>query len=55
MLPRFHRQKPPFQGSIGYLCFGKYDSLPPFAMWTAFPSSDYYGGSDAPFVSPTDC
>ena len=21
------------------------DSLPPFAKWTAFPSSDYYGGS----------
>jgi hypothetical protein len=21
------------------------DPLPPFAMWTAFPSSDYYGGS----------
>jgi len=20
-------------------------NLPPFAMWTAFPSSDYYGGS----------
>ena len=21
------------------------DKLPPFAMWTAFPPSDYYGGS----------
>ena len=24
--------------------------LPPFAMWTAFPSSDYYEGS-----APTSC
>ena len=26
--------------------------LPPFALWPAFPTSDYYGGSDAPQVSP---
>jgi hypothetical protein len=26
--------------------------LPPFAMWTAFPSSDYYGGSVAIGLSP---
>jgi hypothetical protein len=26
--------------------------LPPFAMWSAFPTSDYYGGSVAMGVSP---
>src|SRR5215831_9742394 len=26
--------------------------LPPFAMWTAFPSSDYYGASVALGLSP---
>src|SRR5262245_61452145 len=26
--------------------------LPPFAMWPAFPASDYYGGSVAMGVSP---
>jgi hypothetical protein len=35
--------------------FGHSDRLPPFALWPAFPASDYYGGSDAPFVSPADC
>lgn len=34
-----------------YLCFLEADhELPPFAMWTAFPSSDYYEGS-APRVA----
>jgi len=28
--------------------------LPPFALWSAFPTSDYYGGSDAAQVSPPD-
>src|SRR5262245_31374424 len=28
--------------------------LPPFALWPAFPTSDYYGGSDAAEVSPVD-
>lgn len=23
------------------------NKLPPFAMWPAFPASDYYGGSDS--------
>jgi hypothetical protein len=27
------------------ICFG--DTLPPFTMWLAFPTSDYYGGSVA--------
>ena len=26
--------------------------LPPFAMWSAFPTADYYGGSVAMGVSP---
>jgi len=30
------------------------DELPPFALWPAFPTSDYYGGSDAAEVSPAD-
>src|SRR5262249_42291528 len=34
---------------------GIVDLLPPFALWSAFPASDYYGGSDAPEVSLPDC
>jgi len=30
------------------------DELPPFALWPAFPASDYYGGSDTTQVSPPD-
>lgn len=30
-----------------FLFYELVDILPPFAMWTAFPSSDYYGGSVA--------
>src|SRR4051794_13166254 len=29
--------------------------LPPFALWPAFPTSDYYGGTDATQVSLPDC
>jgi hypothetical protein len=29
------------------------DSLPPFAMWPAFPASDYYGGSAPPWQHQT--
>jgi len=29
--------------------------LVPFALWTAFPSSDYYGTTDAAHVSLPDC
>src|SRR5262245_33790207 len=48
--PMFMRTSP----LIGYLCSGTPDRLPPFAMWPAFPASDYYGGSDAPrFHRPT--
>src|SRR5947207_244732 len=54
MLPRFHRQTPPFQGSIGYLCSGRSIRLPPFALWPAFPTSDYYGGTVTAQVSPAD-
>jgi hypothetical protein len=39
----------------GYLGSDPPDRLPPFAMRPAFPASDYYGGSDAPFVSPAGC
>jgi hypothetical protein len=28
------------------------NNLPPFAMWPAFPTSDYYGGSVAVGVAP---
>ena len=31
----------------GYLCIGTPDRLPPFAVWLAFPTADYYGGTDA--------
>jgi hypothetical protein len=31
------------------------DTLPSFALWLAFPTSDYYGGSDAIHVSLADC
>jgi hypothetical protein len=37
---------------VGYLCSDISDKLPPFALWPVFPSSDYYGGSDAIQVSP---
>jgi hypothetical protein len=40
---------------LGYLCSGNPDRLPPFPVWPAFPASEYYGGSDAPEVSPADC
>jgi hypothetical protein len=40
---------------IGYLCIGNHNRLPPFALWLAFPASDYYGGSDAIHVSLADC
>lgn len=33
--------------AVGYICLGTPERLRPFAMWTAFPSSDYYGRSDA--------
>jgi hypothetical protein len=33
--------------TFGYLCIDTPDRLPPFALWPAFPTSDYYGGSDA--------
>jgi hypothetical protein len=29
--------------------------LAPFALWPAFPASEYYGTSDAAQVSPPDC
>jgi hypothetical protein len=29
--------------------------LPPFALWPAFPASDYYGGSDSSHRSSGDC
>jgi hypothetical protein len=29
--------------------------LPPFALWPAFPTSDYYEGSDSAQVSTADC
>jgi hypothetical protein len=29
--------------------------LPPFALWPVFPTSDYYGGSDAVQASSADC
>ena len=32
---------------LGYLCLGPADELPPFPLWPAFPTSEYYGGSDA--------
>src|SRR5262249_40626805 len=34
---------------------GYSEKLPPFALWSVFPTSDYYGGSDAPEVSLPDC
>ena len=33
--------------AFGYLCSGSPDRLPPFALWPAFPTSDYYGDSVA--------
>ena len=33
--------------ALGYLCLGPSDELPPFPLWPAFPTSEYYGGSDA--------
>ena len=32
---------------LGYFCLGPSDELPPFPLWPAFPTSEYYGGSDA--------
>ena len=40
--------------TLDYLCFGRINHLPPFALWPAFPTADYYGGTDAPQVSPAD-
>ena len=40
---------------IGYLCIGLPDRLPPFAMWPALPTSDYYGGSDPSPRASADC
>ena len=37
---------------IDYLCFRRTNKLSPFAMWPAFPTSDYYDDTDAPHVSP---
>jgi hypothetical protein len=40
--------------AFDYLCSDVPNKLPPFALWPAFPTSDYYGGSDAVQVSPPD-
>jgi hypothetical protein len=39
---------------LGYLCSGTPDRLLPFALWPAFPASDYYGSTDALQVSLPD-
>jgi hypothetical protein len=39
---------------FGYLCSETPNRLPSFALWLAFPTSDYYDGSDAAQVSPPD-
>ena len=39
----------------GYVSSRDVRPLPPFALWPAFPASDYYGGSDAVQVSLPDC
>jgi hypothetical protein len=33
--------------TLGYLCSGTPNELAPFALWVAFPPSDYYEASDA--------
>ncbi len=33
--------------AFGYRLHWNPDELAPFAMWLAFPASDYYGASDA--------
>jgi hypothetical protein len=54
--PAQHAERPaPFTGIPGtssrlasrYLSTGLLDRLPPFALWPAFPTADYYDGSDA--------
>ena len=37
---------------LAYLANWTSNNLPPFAMWAAFPPSDYYGGSVAVGVAP---
>src|SRR5947209_19382894 len=37
---------------LAYLIVWVSGHLPPFAKWTAFPSSDYYGGSVALGLAP---
>src|SRR5689334_20541909 len=37
---------------LAYLAVWVSGHLPPFAKWTAFPSSDYYGGSVALGLAP---
>ena len=58
--PRSHHAGKAIQRRVFRHCSLQYNSripLPPLAMWPAFPTSDYYGGSappghDRPTVRP---
>src|SRR5262249_40054634 len=52
-LPR-HFSRVVGEPTRGYLSRGDVRPLPPLALWPAFPTSDYYGGSEPSQVSPVD-